>query len=108
MNEVFEILKNSFLIKNVVLNNFTILQKELNIEINITSEKYGNRKIFFLNVVKLDIDSDQYGASVASSIIIDDMSDMQWENVCYKVMISEDVMTFYCKEIIISPELKEK
>lgn len=99
METIIKVLNSSFIIDRVILNNFTVFNEELNIEIDITSKIYGKKKLMFSNVIKLDINSNYYGCSDISSIIIEDMSELQWEGVYYKVMISEDVMTFYCKII---------
>lgn len=99
MNEIYEILKGDFKIKKVILYNFTVFDKDFDIEINIASNKDGDIRLFFKDVVKLDIDSRYFAYSMTSSIIIDDVEELQWERVFYKVMVSEDVMTFYCKEI---------
>lgn len=99
MDEIIELLKSSFVIDRVILNNFTVLDESLNIEVDMISAEYGCRKIYFSDVTKLDIDSRYYGCSPHSTIIIEDVSELHWEDVFYKVTILEDVMMFYCKTI---------
>jgi hypothetical protein len=99
MDEIFELLRYNFVIDRIILNNFTILNESLNIEIDIMSKEYGNKKICFSDVTRIDINSLNYVCSLMSIIVIEDVTELCWEGVIYKVMILEDVMTFYCKGI---------
>ena len=99
MEEIIKILTTSFTISKIVIENFTVANSDVMIKIELFAVGYGSRVIEFENASQINIDSDYYSCSIKSSIIIEDLSDSQMEQIRYKVAISEDVMTFYCKEI---------
>ncbi|TAJ12150.1 hypothetical protein DMA11_13915 [Marinilabiliaceae bacterium JC017] len=102
MKEIITVLNGCFKILRIIIQNFTTLNDDLLIEIEIYSKDLGQKRIKFINVSKIDIHSEYYTCSDKSSIIIEDLSTAQIEGIRYKVLISEDVMTFYCKEIIMN------
>jgi len=99
MEDIIKILTTSFTIRNIVIENFTVANGDLMIKIELFVDGYGSKVIKFENVSQINIDSEYYSCSVNSSIIIEDLSDCQMEQIRYKIAISEDAMTFYCKEI---------
>lgn len=99
MEDIIKILTTSFTISNVAIENFTVANSDVVIKIELFSAEYGSKVIEFGNVSRININSGYYSCSVNSSIIIEDLSDCQMEEIRYKIAISEDVMTFYCEEI---------
>ncbi len=97
MNEIIEILKSSFKITHIVIENFTLLDRDLTINITVSSNDFGYRTISFEGVSRININSEYYSSSDTSSIVIDDVTMAQMEDIFYNVKISEDVMTFNCK-----------
>ena len=87
------------MIRNIVIENFAVTNSNVMIKIELFSVRYGSKVIEFENVSRININSDYYYCSVNSSITIEDLSDCQIEQIRYKIAISEDVMTFYCKDI---------
>lgn len=99
MKEIIENLRGNFKIVQVIIENFTIIDKELSIDIEIFSNDFGIKTISFENVSRININSEYYTCSDMSSIIIEDISEAQIEGVKYRIAISEGVMTFYCKNV---------
>ena len=102
MVDIIKVLTTSITIRNIVIENFTVSNSDIMIKIELFSTGYGSKVIEFENVSQINIESDYYHCSFNSSIIIEDLSDCQMEQIRYKVAISEDVMTFYCKGIKLS------
>ena len=98
MGEIIKILTTSFTISKIVIENFTVLYSDVVIKVELFTID-GSKVIEFANVSRININSDYYSCSANSSIVIEDLFDCQMEQIRYKVAISEDVMTFYCKEI---------
>lgn len=94
-----EIFKSDYEISQIIIENFTVLNNELKILINVNSKHLGQRTMVFENVSRININSEYYTSSRHSSIITEDLSDAQMEGIVYRVTISEDAMTFYCKEM---------
>ncbi|KFF08296.1 hypothetical protein [Chryseobacterium luteum] len=101
MKNIIEILNSHFKILEIVIENFTILNSDLEILIKVNSVEFGIKAILFDKVSSININSDYYFCSDKSSIIIEDLSSAQIDGVTYKVAIAEDSMTFYCKNIIL-------
>lgn len=104
MNKLLNILNNDYLIDKIIINNFTRTDSDLSIEIYLQINELEIVNILFEEVKNININSDYYGVSETSSIMIDDVTNLQWEGMFYRVMISEDVMCFYCKNIEIKEE----
>lgn len=96
-----DLLNTRFIIKAITIRNFASPLENVSIQITINSEKYGNCNIEFNEVTMISIDKDYYGISDNPSILIEDISNNHWENICYSVEIMEDVMSFYCKSYSI-------
>lgn len=101
MKKILEILNSSFLIDKIIINNFTVFNEHVSIEMVLKSDFNDIYKLLFKVVQNLNIDSDYYACSYKSNITIEDISQFQLENVFYKVCISEEILTFYCKEIVL-------
>lgn len=101
MKEVIKILNSNFTIKRIILNNFTVFEKDLHIEIDINSEEYGRKRIYFIDSKNIYVNPDYSGGSPNSSILIEDISILQWENLFYKITVVDDAMRFYCRDIIL-------
>lgn len=99
MKNIIEILNTSFAIEKIAVHNFTILNKDIYIEIEIMLENCKKAVIVFENVRGINVISESYSVSSKSSIVIEDISAMQMEGVNYKIAISEDAMLFFCKKI---------
>lgn len=99
MKDISEILRGDFQIDRIAIENFTALHSEVFITIEIHSKKLGNVVIIFENVSGININSEYYFSSENSSILIEDISSSQMEDINYHVAISEDVMSFYCKNM---------
>jgi hypothetical protein len=61
MDKIFDVLKNRFKIIRVIINNFSILDEELSIEIEILTEKHEMKKILFNTVSNININPNYYG-----------------------------------------------
>ena len=101
MGNIIKLLNSPFLINKIIIENFTLLDEELKLYIEIRSNYFGVKMILFENVTDLNIDSEYYGCSAKSSIVIDDISAYQLENKNYRIFISEDVMSFDCKSFVL-------
>ncbi len=101
MKRISEILRSDFQIVKIAIENFTLLHHEVIIRIEIHSKEFGNEVIIFENVSGVNINADYYFCSENSSILIEDISSAQMEDINYNVTISEDAMSFYCKDISI-------
>jgi hypothetical protein len=102
MKDIIEILKSHFKITQIIIENFTILDTDLTIVMKIHSDDFGDKVITFESASRININSEYYTCSDRSSITIEDLSSLQMEGITYKIAISEDVMTFYCKNIKLS------
>lgn len=101
MKDFLELVKEPFLIKKIVIYNFTVIDEEIEIEIEIYSDTNGAKKILFEKVTNLNIDASYYRCSDNSLIILEDLTTTQMEGIKYKIAISEDAMAFYCWHIIV-------
>jgi len=99
MKNIIEVLNSHFKILQIVIENFTILDSNLEVLIKINSAQFGIKTIAFENVSGIDVNSEYYFCSDKSSIIIEDLSGVQMEGIKYRVAIAEDSMTFYCENI---------
>ncbi len=99
MENVVEILEMPYKISSVVLENFTSPEYFIVINIYRVLNRTDAYSIVFNEVSNLNISSSEYTYSDESAITIEDISSRQMENVTYKVAISEDVMSFYCKSV---------
>lgn len=102
MKNIVEILKSHFIVLQIVIENFTILDSNLEILIKIKSSDFDEKTILFDKVSSININSDYYFCSSKSSIIIEDLAHAQIEGVKYKIAVAEDSMTFYCENIILA------
>ncbi len=101
MKNIIDILNSNFKIVSITIENFTILNSELTIHIQIFSKEFGEKTITFKNVTNINIESEYYASSDKSSIITQDLTTAQLEGVKYKISICVDAMTFYCNDIAI-------
>ena len=99
MEEILEILRSKFVIIEIKIVNFAICDSDIVIEIKIYSKRFGYKIVSFETVLNLNIESESYGCSVNPSIIIEDRSMLQMENIMYAIDIIDNNMTFYCKDI---------
>lgn len=102
MKNIVEILKSHFIVLQIVIENFTILDSNLEILIKIKSSDFDEKTILFDKVSSININSDYYFCSSKSSIIIEDLAHAQIEGVKYKISVAEDSMTLYCENIILA------
>jgi len=102
MDEIYELLRGKFRFTKFTINSFTTLwdEEEFSIDIDIRTEKHGDKRLHFSEVKDLNIVS-LYSLSHFSSIEIADCAYFQWERADYHVTISEDPISFYCKGIHI-------
>lgn len=101
MNNIINVLNSSFNIEQIIIENFTVLDKKIKIFIKINSIDFGITMLAFQDVSAIHIDSEYYACSKQPSIVIEDISNAQMQGIKYKVAISEDVMTFYCQTITL-------
>lgn len=99
IDKIIELLNYSFIIDCIVIKNFTVFNENMDIEINIVSKEYGNKKLIFEDVKRLDVKSENYGCSPSSNILIEDITELGWEGLFYNIKLSDDAMVFYCKTI---------
>jgi len=99
MDEIHKLLNSRFNIIDISIKNFTRMDEVISIEILIDSEICGLKTIVFDEVSDINIDYKYYASSDKSSITIDDVSMLQWQNVSFEIAISEDCMTFHCNTI---------
>lgn len=99
MKKILENLNSSFKINQIIIENFTILDDDITIVIKINSQDKGYMVLTFEGVLRINICSEYYTCSEKSSIILEDLTSAQMEGIKYKISVSEDVMTFYCKSI---------
>ena len=102
MKNINEILRSDFQIARIAIENFTRLYSEVLVTIEIHSKEFGNAAILFENVSGFNVNSEYYFCSESSSVLIEDISSAQMEDINYHVAISEDAMSFYCKNITIN------
>lgn len=102
MKSIIQVLNSHFKILQIVIENFTISDSNLKVLIKINSTEFDIKTITFENVSSINVNSDYYFCSDKSSIIIEDLSGAQMEDIKYRVAIAEDSMTFYCKDITLS------
>lgn len=60
MKSIIEILKSHFKVLQIVIENFTILDSNLEILIKIKSSDFGMKTILFEKVSNININSDYY------------------------------------------------
>lgn len=101
MEELFKLLNSKFILTQIEIHNFSLLEEDVSIEMKLVSEISGEKNILFENVTRININSEYYSCSERSSILIQDISTLQWEGIMYKVSISEEIMTFYCENILL-------
>lgn len=99
MEETIQILAKPIIIERISIYNFTSLDEQISIEMLLEINREKRVKVLFYEVRNLDIDSDYYGCSESSRIMIEDISKAQMEDILYSISISEEIMTFYCKRI---------
>ncbi|WP_156522707.1 hypothetical protein [Arachidicoccus ginsenosidimutans] len=73
MNEIIEILRKKFSITKIIIENFTKLNMEMSIYIELELEENKFKRIVFKNVSGLEISSENYSCSELSSVIIQDI-----------------------------------
>jgi hypothetical protein len=101
IEEFLNIVNSPFLIQEVVLLNFTVLGEELKIQIKVDTFQNQTKILLFENVTNLNVVPTNYGCSEESSIIMEDLTNAQLENVKFKISISDDAMSFYCWSISV-------
>lgn len=101
MEKLFKLLNSKFILTQIRIHNFSLLEEDVSVEMKLMSEIFGEKNILFENVTQLNINSEYYSCSERSSILIQDISVLQWKRVIYKVSISEEIMTFYCENILL-------
>ncbi len=101
MEELFKLLNSKFILTQIEIHNFSLLEEDVSVEMKLVSEISGEKNILFENVTRININSEYYSCSERSSILIQDISTLQWEGIMYKVSISEEIMTFYCENILL-------
>lgn len=101
MEELFKLLNSKFILTQIKIHNFSLLEEDVSVEMKLVSEISGEKNILFENVTRININSEYYSCSERSSILIQDISTLQWEKIMYKVSISEEIMTFYCENILL-------
>lgn len=99
MDTIIQILAKPIKIKEISIYNFMSLDEPLFIVILFEINEEEIKKLLFKEVKNLNIDSTCYGCCEKSRIIIDDVTELQWEDIFYRIDINEDIMTFYCKTI---------
>lgn len=100
-NKIYDILNSHFKILSIKLNNFTQLSDEsLNIELDIISEEFGEHKLLFTEASHINMKL-EYREYSNSYIIIEDIAELQWQDVIYKITVSEDGIDFCCKDIFM-------
>ncbi len=100
-DDIITIINNQFAIQKLTILNFTKLFQDVIIEIEIVSDLFGFKVLRFEEVSAINIPAEAYCCSEKSSLIIEDFSTSQWENVNYKVAVFEDTLTFNCKNIML-------